>query len=294
MVNDESPRYGSVFSGIGGLDLGVELAFGAECAWQCERDPLARGVLRRRWPGARLFGDVRDLARGARAGREFACDILAGGPPCQDVSVAGRGAGMGAGTRSGLWDEMRRIAARLRPPLVFVENPALSRRRWLPTVAGDLAALGYGWAYVCVRASALGFRHERDRVFVLAADFGGPRPDGRRRAEALLRRAVAFGVASDPDGDRRPERGVVPGAETPEEAGREAAPGRGWWHARSGMVRAFHGLPLGVDDGPPGQLGPGVPGRRGRIRALGNAVIPAQPWWAVPILARAILGGARS
>lgn len=258
-------KIGSVFSGIGGIDKGLEDAGVGRVAWQCEVDPYARSVLAERWPGLPLYLDVRHLARGARARREHACDLLVGGPPCQDVSVAGRGAGMAPGTRSGLWWEYIRVVRALRPPLVFAENPARSRGRWLPSVTSSLASLGYRWAYVCIRACDLGYHHERDRVFVLAADVDGLRKLQRRGALAELGRWPGDGLATsrpvaDADGDGREKRRGLPGAASEVEAGR-GQPAR---HDRRPplpeMVRAVHGLPHRVD----------------RMRCLGNAVIPEQ------------------
>ena len=258
-------RIGSVFSGIGGIERGLEMSGVGRTAWQCEIDDYATLVLAKHWPDVPRFRDVRALARGARARREQRCDLLVGGPPCQDVSVAGRGAGMSIGTRSGLWWEYIRVVGALRPPLVFAENPARSRGRWLPSVTSSLAALGYRWAYVCVRACDLGYHHERDRVFVLAADVDGLRKLQRRGTLAELGRRADYGIAtqelaSDADCDGRQERGGLTVAEASDEAGR-GQPAR---HDRRPplpeMVRAVHGLPCRVD----------------RMRCLGNSVIPEQ------------------
>lgn len=192
-------RIGSVFSGIGGIDRGLELAGVGHVAWQCEIDDYARRVLRRHWPWVPIYGDVRHLARGARARREQSCDLLVGGPPCQDVSVAGRGAGMAPDTRSGLWWEYLRVVRTLRPPLVFAESPARSRGRWLPTVTSSLAAVGYRWAYVCVRACDLGYHHERDRVFVLAADAHCPRLEVAEPVVVEDQREAIIGAHTGPD-----------------------------------------------------------------------------------------------
>lgn len=280
------PTYGSVFSGIGGLDLATELAFDVDCAWQCERDSYARSVCQRHWPDVRRFTDIRDINE--RSGVE--CDILIGGPPCQDVSVAGRGAGMGSGTRSGLWDDMLRIALLVRPAIILVENPARSRARWLPTVTADLAAGGYWWAYLCIRASELGFRHERDRVFVIAADADDNRQD-RRSPESLIERARAVWLelaqhdAPHTDCHGREGRGRLAcveasptgGSETPARCLRRTALAR--------VVRDLHGVSDRLD-GPPQQVGRGVPHRIARVHALGNAVIPAQAAHAIFTLTR--------
>ena len=255
---------GSVFSGIAGIERGLEMIGVGRTVWQCEKDEYAQEVLRKHWPALPLYTDVCHLARGARARREQQCDLLVGGPPCQDVSVAGRGAGMSPGTRSGLWWEYVRVVGALRPPLVFVENPARSRGRWLPSVTSSLAALGYWWSYVCIRACDLGYHHERDRVFVLAADADGLRKLQRRGTLAELGRRTGDGAAearstSNVDFDRRQKRfnhtskvsGITTGF------GQSAGQAR---IALPDMVRAVHGLPCRVD----------------RIKCLGNTVIPEQ------------------
>ena len=251
---------GSVFSGIAGIERGLELAGVGYTKWQCEKDEYARAVLRKHWPTLPLYDDVCKLAIGARARREQRCDLLVGGPPCQDVSVAGRGAGMSVGTRSGLWWEYVRVVSALRPPLVFVENPARSRGRWLPSVTSSLAALGYRWAYVCVRACDLGYHHERDRVFVLAADVDGVRQLQRRGSLAELggrtdNSAQALRALADADSE-----GLEIGKQVDVEDKFAAAFREDGQHPLPEMVRTVHGLPCRVD----------------RIRCLGNSVIPEQ------------------
>jgi DNA (cytosine-5)-methyltransferase 1 len=171
---------GSLFSGIGGLELGLERALGARTLWQVEQDRWCQQVLARHWPQARRLDDV------CSVGKETLdpVDIICGGFPCQDLSYAGRGAGL-AGERSGLWREYARIVRELRPRVVVVENVAALLARGLGDVLGDLAALGYDAAWDCVPAAAIGAPHRRDRLFVVAwrsvadADDAGPQGYGR-------------------------------------------------------------------------------------------------------------------
>src|SRR5215831_9611163 len=107
---------GSLFSGIGGFDLGLERA-GLRTAWFCESDPYCRRVLAKHWPGVPIHPDV----RGLRGVDVEPVDILCGGFPCTDLSVAGRGAGL-TSERSGLWFEFGRLIRELRPRYVVVEN----------------------------------------------------------------------------------------------------------------------------------------------------------------------------
>jgi len=115
----------SLFSGIGGIDLGLERA-GMRVVAQCEIEPFARAVLAKHWPDVRRYEDVRTLD-----GTEWrgTVDLVAGGFPCQDISTAGKGKGIEKGERSGLWREMRRIIGECRPRWVLAENvPALRTR----------------------------------------------------------------------------------------------------------------------------------------------------------------------
>lgn len=152
----------SLFAGIGGIDLGLERA-GMQCVAQVEIDDYANRVLAKHWPGVRRFRDV----RGVGAHNLPRADVIAGGFPCQDISSAGRGAGLN-GERSGLWFEFRRIIRELRPSYVFVENVSALLHRGIDTVLGDLAALGFDAEWHCIPAAALGAPHIRDRVYIVA------------------------------------------------------------------------------------------------------------------------------
>jgi DNA (cytosine-5)-methyltransferase 1 len=153
---------GSLFSGVGGFELGLERA-GMRCIWQSEIDPYASAVLRKHWPGVINHGDIRNI----RAGTVEPADVLCGGFPCQDISNAGKRAGIG-GERSGLWDEYARIIGEIRPRYVIVENVAALLGRGIERVLGDLAALGFDAEWHCIPASAVGAPHRRDRVWIMA------------------------------------------------------------------------------------------------------------------------------
>lgn len=116
-------RIGSLFSGVGGFDLGLERA-GMRTVWFCEQDPFCRRVLAKHWPGVPCYPDVTQLTG------PLAIDVLAGGFPCQDVSNLGKRAGI-EGARSGLWSHFVRLVGELRPRYVIVENVAALRRRGL-------------------------------------------------------------------------------------------------------------------------------------------------------------------
>lgn len=191
------PRIGSLFSCVGGLDLAALSVIGGSVAWHAEIDPAGCRVLAARWPGVPNLGSVSDI--------DFTAvepvDLLAFGFPCTDVSLAGAGAGIAPGTRSGLWSEGARAIKALRPSLVLIENVRglLSARadsdvepcpwclgdrggdgqqpvlRALGAVLGDLAELGFDAEWIGVPASDVGACHQRFRVFILAWPANSPR-----------------------------------------------------------------------------------------------------------------------
>lgn len=288
-------RIGSLFSGIGGLERGLEIAGAGEVVWQCERDEWCRGILERHWPGVQRFDDVRSVPADA------ACDILCGGFPCQDVSIAGARVGI-TGEQSGLWYEFARLVRVLRPRVVFVENvPGLLD--WFGHVLGPLAALGYDAEWAVFSAAEVGAPHRRERLFVLA-HAQGERPAATRdepertAAEVALPAGAGRRGSSAPDADREDElpRARVDGRHQAREprARRAAAPDAhgerelqpegpfpkvrrrpgdgGWWTS----VPAVCG----------GHDGPACMDRTKRFRALGNAVVPQQAALAWKVLSR--------
>ena len=154
---------GSLFAGIGGLELGLEWAGLGPTVWQVEQDQFCQRVLAKHWPTCERFDDVCTVG----VHNLKPVDIICGGFPCQDLSYAGKGAGL-AGARSGLWTEYARIVGELRPRFVVVENVAALASRGLATVLGDLAALGYDAVWLPVRAADMGAPHRRERLFIVA------------------------------------------------------------------------------------------------------------------------------
>lgn len=158
-------KFGSTFTGIAGIDRAFEQA-GMKCAWQCEIDKYARSVCRRHFPGVPMYDDITTL----KGDQIAAIDLLCGGFPCQDVSVAGRRAGL-AGKRTGLFFEFARLADELAPRWIVLENvPGLlssNRGRDMGTVIGTLAELGYGLAYRVLDAQYFGVPQRRRRVVIV-------------------------------------------------------------------------------------------------------------------------------
>lgn len=172
-----------LFSGIGGFSLGLERVGMTTVAF-CEIEPFPRAVLAKHWPGVPIYDDVRTLTAARLAADGIVPDVICGGFPCQDISVAGKGAGLD-GERSGLWHEYRRLIGEVRPRFVIIENVAALRNRGLDTVLGGLSALGYDAEWHVVSAAAIGAPHIRERVWVL----GYPARDGGGRAR--------FGIEHD-------------------------------------------------------------------------------------------------
>lgn len=164
------PTFGSLFAGIGGMDLGLERA-GWECRWQVEINPYRRSVLERHWPKVRRYNDVREVGADLEP-----VTLLAGGFPCKGVSPGGLKQGL-AHPESGLWSEFARIIGVVRPRLVLVENSSDLPRRGLVRVLGDLAELGFDAEWSVVSACAMGAPHARRRLFLVAYRQGSHGPD---------------------------------------------------------------------------------------------------------------------
>lgn len=152
-----------LFSGIGGFSLGLQRTGGFETVAFCDFDKKTHAVLNKNFPGVPIFDDVRTL-KGEDVGT---IDIITGGFPCQDLSVAGKGAGL-AGERSGLWYEMHRLIKETQPRWVIAENVAVLRSRGLEEVLRSLAEIGYDAEWHCIPASAVGAPHRRDRIWIIA------------------------------------------------------------------------------------------------------------------------------
>jgi DNA (cytosine-5)-methyltransferase 1 len=234
---------GSLFAGIGGFDLGFERA-GMTTAWQVEMDPYCRAVLARHFPHAARHEDVRHVG----AANLASVDVICGGFPCQDLSVAGKGAGLD-GARSGLWSEYVRIVRELRPRYVVVENVSALLGRGLGTVLGDLAACGYDAEWDCIPASAVGAPQQRDRLWIVAYVPDAAGFDGAARS----------GLGAG--GSWRPSPPVGGLLSRPLASEWDAS--RPWAAGEPDVLRTAHGVPEALD----------------RLKALGNALVPQVAEW---------------
>jgi DNA (cytosine-5)-methyltransferase 1 len=180
-------KIGSLFSGYGGLDLAVSKVLDAEVAWHCEWEAAPSAILERHFPGVPNYKDVSlvDFSKVEPV------DIITGGFPCQDLSLAGKRAGLKEETRSGLWSQFARAIETIKPKLVVIENVRglLSAKakngmeyskedlaviadrhpiRAMGAVLGDLADIGYDAKWTSVKACDAGAPHNRFRVFIVA------------------------------------------------------------------------------------------------------------------------------
>ena len=235
-------RFGSLFSGIGGMDLGLERA-GMTVAWQVEIDPWCRRVLAKHWPDVPKYGDIRELS-----GRGLApIDLLARGFPCQPVSEVG--SRRGHDDPRWLWPEFARLIRELRPRFVLLENVAnLLNFGEFGEILSDLSTSGFDAEWSLVSACSLGASHSRERLFLVAyAD--------RRRQEA---------GGAGRDGDGYALAGWAPNTQ----------------HLHSAPVFGSRtGRPSWATEPAVGRVADGVPHRVDRLGGLGNAVVPQVVEW---------------
>jgi DNA (cytosine-5)-methyltransferase 1 len=244
---------GSLFAGIGGFDLGFERA-GFKTVWQVEIDPYCQKVLAKNFPEAERFGDIRECGRHNLK----PVDVICGGFPCQDISNAGKRAGI-KGERSGLWSEHARIIRELRPKYVVVENVAALLGRGMGVVLGDLAEIGYDAEWEVISASDVGAPHERERVWITAypaSERCGPWPERRPSPSLTGKQQPALQETSDPQKVLRPK---IFGKQQDRNL-------RRYWRL---SWRQYLETIRGMDDG--------VPGRVDGLAALGNSLVPQIP-----------------
>ena len=251
-----------LFSGIGGFSLGLERTGGFQTVAFCEIEPFPRRVLAKHWPEVPCYDDVRTLTAERLAADGIAVDVITGGFPCQDVSVAGRRAGLD-GQRSGLWSEIVRLIREIRPQFVIVENvggllsgPSERPGGWFGRVLGDLAEVGYDAEWDCIPAAAIGAPHLRDRVWLMAY------PEQVQRLRPIFDADDAAEVARRNAAERLQD-------ELRPQVGTE--------------VRSVPGRWLDQPD-PPG-VADGVSDWAHRLAGCGNAVVPQIP----ELIGRAIL-----
>ena len=301
--------FGSLFAGIGGLDLGLERA-GMQCKWQVEINPYAQRVLTKHWPEVRRHDDIKTWPENDTE----SVDLICGGFPCQDISFAGKGAGL-SGERSGLFYELIRVVREMGPRYVLLENVSALLVRGIDDVLGTLASIGFDAEWHCIPAFSVGAPHIRDRVFVMAyaqhngltasegeyqndqqrtrreeKQSGVEQPTGSGRGRTISA-DVADARSTGDLPDRRIHRGdegsdqgdartaIHAGAETPH-TNDTASTGRKTCFAdrmgkgkQTGRVSVAHSG-WWTTEPDVGRVANGVPARVDRLRGLGNAVVP--------------------
>lgn len=240
-------RFGSLFSGIGGIDLGLERA-GMQCVWKSEIEPYACRVLAKHWPAIPNLGDIREI-NWTTVGT---VDVVAGGYPCQPFSYAGRRAG--ADDERHLWPMFAECLRVVRPRYAMLENVSGHLSLGFGDVQADLAALGYDTQWDCIPAAAVGAPHLRDRVFVIATRRDGMDSDSNSESNGTFN--VAAQSWSSPMADTGRVTAQVPASRRQSTVAQPEW--RAWWQVEPGVGRVVDGVSHRVD----------------RLRGLGNAVVP--------------------
>lgn len=271
-----------LFSGIGGISYGMEKTGGFETVAFCEMDKHCHKVLKRHWPDVTIFNDVQKMLVPSLPWPEEKwnnfkkdVDIIAGGFPCQDISVGGKRRGIG-GERSGLWKEFKRLIEEIRPSYAIIENVERLRKDGLGVVLEDLSEIGYDVEWHCITARAVGLSHQRDRLWAIAY------PRSERQHERFgEKRHIQINEewqseASHTDGKKRiieslPFRALLSKGAIETSFNTLAK----YRTALSKIRRVTNGVPEGLHERE----------RKQRIKQLGNSVVPQIP----QIIGQAIL-----
>jgi len=262
----EQLTVGSLFSGIGGLDLGLERA-GMRVIWQSEIDPYASRVLKKHWPEVPNYGDIKKI----QWGDVVRPNVICGGYPCQPFSNAGRR--NGTDDPRHLWPWVRTAISELRPDYAILENVRGHLSLGGLSVIGELADIGYDAEWRIVSAASVGANHRRDRLFIVAypaSVYGDERGHTDNSGTFRERRTVQNETRAGGSDVAYPASGNGRGAE-PYGMGevygqtaklrKQSSGGRtvgNWWKVEPDVGRVANGVPNRVD----------------RLRGLGNAVVP--------------------
>ena len=298
---------GELFAGIGGLGLGLERAIpGARIAWQVEQNPFCRQILKRHWPDAKRYEDVRwfpghppeqrekfaDKKPWIQEREKYAVDLIAAGFPCQGASVAGKRLGL-SDDRTALWWEVVRIARVLRPRYLVLENvPGLltvSGGRDFGTVLGSMAEIGYNAEWTCISANEFGAPHKRERLFIIGTNansesFGlGQRqqlrsPQSGGKGAQSNARSCSKGTVANASGvsHRRRNNSGISSKKQKVEKGRNVG---NLETVSSSQNAAGHDFRYSEAPSPFCGMDDGIPKRMDRLLALGNAVVPQCAEW---------------
>jgi DNA (cytosine-5)-methyltransferase 1 len=261
---------GSLFSGIGGLDLGLERA-GMQVIWQSEIDPFACKVLKKHWPEVPNHGDIKQIDWQSVARP----DVICGGYPCQPFSQAGKR--RGTDDPRHLWPWVRTAISELRPRYAILENVRGHLTMGALQVLGEITELGYDAEWRIISAAGVGAPHRRDRLIIVAypndARSGTPKrginTDGAPEVKEW-ENVTQFGIS---------RRGTNVAYTNGEQLGQHrkqenARPSHSiWQHNRTGK-NGYDGWQWWETEPDVGRVANGVPSRVDRLRGLGNAVVP--------------------
>ena len=271
-----------LFAGIGGFTLGLERA-GFETVAFCEIEPYAQKVLAKNWPEVPIYDDVRTITAERLISDGIRIDVITGGFPCQDISVAGDQAGI-EGERSGLWTECARLIGELRPRYAIFENVTNllngERGAWFKRVLWDISALGYDAEWHCIPASELGAHHHRDRIWIVAYPrHNKPRRKSERSCSERIDSAKAGQRPEAWDGFADSGK-VLADTQCVGQSGQRLHGGRvseasSQNRQASWVVNRCEGnAPIWDVEPDVGRVANGIPSRSHRLKCLGNAVVP--------------------
>jgi DNA (cytosine-5)-methyltransferase 1 len=255
-----------LFSGIGGFALGAEWAgLKFDGYYHSDIDDYANKVYAKRFPESINLGDIcgingRDLPSGDW--------VIAGGFPCQDISTAGKGAGLD-GARSGLWFEYARLIGELRPGFAIMENVGALTRRGLDRVLGSLAEIGYDAEWQDIRASDVGAPHRRERIWIVAYPTSSKCDAGTEVAGKLL--AVQGNRIKHDNTDRSSQDVADANAARPQRQCKSSSSAKAHPWTRSTYERAKQ---IWATEPDVGRVANGIPSRVDRLKCLGNSIVP--------------------
>ena len=238
------------FSGIGGFSYAAEhIVGGFETVAFVEREPYCQQILGKHWPNVPIYDDITTFNP-----KPYSADVICGGFPCQDISLAGKQAGIKEGTRSGLFYELMRVICLVRPQYVVLENVSAILANGLDTVLAELAEAGFDAEWACIPASAVGACHQRDRWWLVAyANNTGMETARSKQQSARLEQHGELGFTANTSSERleRPQHEEWRAAE-------QLCPNWGGYISKPVLCRGDDGLSNRVE----------------RLKALGNAVVP--------------------